>query len=53
MREIKITRKKIKSFRLSIKPTGEINLSVPFLATEKEINDFISKNEEWIEKNMQ
>lgn len=45
---IQIIRKNVKNYNLRIKPNLEIILSVPLHVSETEINNFISKKEQWI-----
>ena len=48
--EIKIIRKRIKNFRISVKRTGEVIFSVPYFATEEKITEILNAKRGWIEK---
>lgn len=50
MKDIIITRKRIKHYILKISPLGDITLSVPYLSSKKDIDSFILKNKVWLEK---
>lgn len=52
-REINIIKSNRKSFSLEIKPNLEIICRVPNRASKKEIEDFISKHENWLEKHIE
>jgi len=47
--EVQVTRKKIKTVRLKVFPTGEIKLSVPDTTPDAWIIGFIAKKQSWIE----
>lgn len=49
---INIIRKDVKSLSMRTTKEGGVNVSAPLSATQKEIDDFISKHESWIEKNV-
>lgn len=46
--QIEIVKRKTKSFRLSIDKDGAIKVSVPLFATKKQVEAFVSANQEWI-----
>lgn len=46
-----VTKKRIKNFILRIDNKGVLKLSAPLYATKKQIDDFISQNRDWINKN--
>ena len=48
--KIEVTKKKIRSFRLKISRDGKVLCSVPFLAAEKQISDFIESKSKWIKE---
>lgn len=50
MENIIIIRKKIKNINIRIKPEGQVILTAPFLTTDEEIKNIISKKQKWIEK---
>lgn len=47
---IKVSRKKIKNINLTIRTDGNINLSVPFKLSEKELYKFLEDKKDWIRK---
>ena len=48
--QIKVIRKKIKNYRLSVKRTGEVIFSVPYYATEERIKEILDEKKGWIQK---
>lgn len=50
---IEITRKRMRTMRLSVKPDGRVCASVPMAASEQAVLDFIKANFQWIIRNQQ
>ncbi len=48
--QIKVIRKNIKNYRLSVKRTGEVIFSVPYYATEEKIKEILDEKKGWIQK---
>jgi predicted metal-dependent hydrolase len=47
---IVITRKRMKSMRMTVEPTGTVKVSAPKRVSDKQIQDFIHSKHEWILK---
>jgi len=49
--EVLVSRKTVKNLRLKVgHKHGEIKLTTPYIATDKEIESILNKNLEWINK---
>ena len=45
---VEVTRKKMKSIRLRVRPDGKAALSAPYFVTDRELRAFLSEREEWL-----
>lgn len=53
MNEITITKKPIKSIRMTIKPDGRILVSAPLFCPDRKIHQRIDSKKAWIEQTQQ
>lgn len=50
---VEVTRKRMKSIRLRVRPDGQVRLSVPLSLTDAEITQFLAQRQDWIEAQRQ
>lgn len=50
MFEYSVIRAKRRSFCITVKPSGEVELRVPLFASERAVNAFLSEKRAWVEK---